>query len=172
VLNLSLSSASTDLPAAAGSSTDQTLASITVTNGVFNSAAVSWPSFAASAVVDSIALWQNSATDRVLFYTDGKQQVRIDKAASTSDTTLIVEPLYAAIPSGTVLIFSNGVSATMSALASAGDRTITVSAISAGIAIGHTADAVITGFGLPYTNGSSALAVTITPDVSSGWFKL
>lgn len=172
VINLSLSSASTDLPSGAGSSTDATLSGITYTNGVFNSSAATWASLAASATVSGVAVYQSAATDRLLYFTDGLQLVRVDKAASTSDTTLIVEPLYAGIPNGTVLVFSNGVSATLTALASAGDRALTVSAISGGIAIGHTANATITNFGLPYTNGSGAIAVTITPDVTGGWFTI
>lgn len=172
VINLSLSSASTDLPSGSGSSTDATLSGVTYTNGVFNSSAATWASLGASATVSGIVVYQSAATDRLLFFTDGLQLVRIDKAASTSDTTLIVEPLYAGIPNGTVLVFSNGVSATLTALASAGDRSLTVSAISGGIAIGHTANATITNFGLPYTNGTGAIAVTLTPDVSSGWFTI
>jgi hypothetical protein len=172
VLNLSLTSASTDLPSGAGSSTDQTLSSITFTNGIFNSANPTWNNVAATTLIQAIAVYQSLATDRLVFFTDGKLQVRIDKAASTSDTTLIVEPLYAAIPSGTVLVFSNGVSATLTVAANAGDRALTVSAISAGIAIGHTADAPITNWGLPATLGSQPTNVTFQVDSTNGWYKI
>jgi hypothetical protein len=54
-----------------------------------------------------------------------------------------------AIPNGTSLYFSNGAVATLTALASVGDRTLTVSALAASIAAGKYATAPATSSGLP-----------------------
>ncbi|NWJ46464.1 MAG: hypothetical protein HXX08_11345 [Chloroflexi bacterium] len=172
VTNLSLSSASTDLSAAAGGSTDQTLTSVGITNGIFTSANPSWASVAANTVIDAIAVFQSAPTDRLVYITDGKIQVRVDAAASTSATTLFVEPLYAPIPNSSTIPLSNGVVATLTAGANAGDTSLTVSALSAGVAIGHTGDVAFTNGGLPVTLGSQPTTFNYTVDATNGWFLL
>lgn len=175
VMNLSLASASTDIIAAAGSSTDQTLAGVSITNGIFNcTSPVAWTAnVAATTLISAIVLYQSLATDRVAFITDGKIPIRVVTTAASSATTVAIEPIYATIPNGTVIPMSNGVSITLTAQANAGATSLTCSALSAGIAAGHTGDATILSFNLPATTGSPGLqTVSVAVDATNGWFKI
>jgi hypothetical protein len=80
----------------------------------------------------------------------------VSAAAATSATTIAVEKLAGPIPNSTAIVFSNGVTATLSAAANAFDRTLTVTALSAGIAAGHTADVQTTNSGLPFTGSGGS----------------
>ena len=73
-------------------------------------------------------------------------------------TTLLVEPIRYAIPNGTVLAFSTGQSAIMTALANAGDRSLTVSSTT--VTAGGRALAPATGSGLPVTPNGGNIVVT------------
>lgn len=133
--------------------TDQTLGSKTIVNGVFDAADVSYTALSGAAVI-GMAFYKSlgsAATDRVLYWMDGKTQVVVAADASISATTLWVEPLEGAIASGVGIIFSNGVTATLSAPAVAGARSLTVTALSAGIVAGHTGDVATTSSGMPFT---------------------
>jgi hypothetical protein len=164
------SSTSTDIPVAAGSSTDQTLTGVGCTKKIWTATVPQWPSVAASTLIGAIIFFQSAPTDRAVYFTDGKQLVRLTASAAAS-TTLQVEPLYAGIPNGTALVFSNGVTATLSAVANAGDTTLTVGSVT--IPKGHTADAPITGANLPVTTASgSAGTYTFTTDATFGLFTL
>jgi hypothetical protein len=175
VMNLSLASASTDLIAAAGSSTDQTLASVTITNGVFNcTSPVAWSAnVAASTLISALAIYQSAPTDRVAFVSDGKIPIRVVTAASGGATALAIEPIYATIPNGTAIPLSNGVTATLTSQANAGATALAVSALGGSVAVGHTGDATISGFNLPATTGSPGLqTVSVAVDATNGWFKI
>ena len=76
----------------------------------------------------------------------------------------MVEPIAYAIPSGTVLTFSSGQTATLTALANAGARVLTVSSTT--IAAGARALAPATGSGYPVTpnGGNIALAFDNGPN--------
>jgi hypothetical protein len=130
--------------------TDQTLTSPTVTSGVFDSADPSWGTVNAngSRKINAVGLYKDTgtaSTSRMVFINDGRQIVTCAAQAAVSATTIAVERLVAGIPSGTVLTFSNGATATLSAPANAGDRTITVSALAAIVTAGSRADAPMTG---------------------------
>jgi len=85
----------------------------------------------------------------------GKHIVTAD-ATLSAGTTLVVEPLKAAIPNGTVLAFSGGQNATLTSLANAGDRTLTVSSTT--ITTATSALAPATASGLPVTpNGGNII---------------
>lgn len=101
----------------------------------------------------------NSTSEMVALVT-GKQIVTCAAQAASSSTTIAVERLRGGIPNGTVLAFSNGASATLSALANAGDRTITVSSTAATITAGSRALSVYTGSGLPVTPNGGNILVT------------
>jgi hypothetical protein len=58
-------------------------------------------------------------------------------------------------------VFSNGVTATLSASAAEGDRTITVTAIAAAISAGHAADGYTTSAGLPVHPNGGNISLTI-----------
>lgn len=102
-----------------------------------------------------IVLTQNvsntAGSSRLVAFMDGRTMVRVVADASISATTLWVEPLEGALPSGTVIQMTNGVTVTLSAGASAAARSISVNAISAAISAGHHGDAQTTNSALPLT---------------------
>lgn len=111
----------------------------------------------------------SAATDTGLFFYDGKIQVVCNTAAAGAATTLLVEPLQAAIASGAALVFSNGVTATLTAPAAAGARSLAVSALGSGIAAGHVAEAPInTTPNYPITTNGGDITVSI--DATNGLF--
>jgi hypothetical protein len=138
--------------------TAQTLASKTVVAGTADAAD---PVFTAvsGATVEAIALYKDTgtpSTSRMIALLTGKRIVTANTQAAASATSILVEPLTAAIPNSTVLTFSNGASATLTALASAGDRSLAVSALAAIVTAASRALAPVTGSGLPVTpNGGN-----------------
>jgi hypothetical protein len=68
------SSTSTDIPAAAGSSTDQTYTA-SCTKKIWTATVPQWPSVAASTLIGAIIFYQSAPTDRAVYFTDGKQLV-------------------------------------------------------------------------------------------------
>lgn len=137
--------------------TKTNLASLTATAGVADAADVTFTSVT-GASVEAILLFKDTgtaSTSRVIALVTGKFIVTAD-AALAAGTTLVVEPLAAAIPNGTVLAFHTGQSATLTALANAGDRSLTVSSTT--ITAGARALAPATGSGLPVTpNGGNII---------------
>lgn len=135
-----------------------TLTSPTVASGVAGAANVTFTAVT-GATVEAILIYKDTgtaSTSRVSTLVDGRHIVTCAAQAAASATTIAVERLAAAIPTATVLTFSNGASATLSALANQGDRTVTVTALAAIITAGSRADAPATGAGLPVTpNGGS-----------------
>lgn len=128
--------------------TAATLASKTQTLGVLDAAD---PTFSAvTGTVDALII-VDTTTSVPLIFIDGKMLVTVAATAATSATSIAVEKLAGPIPNGTAIVFSNGITATLTAAANALDRTLTVSALSGGIAAGHTADVQTTGSGLPFT---------------------
>jgi hypothetical protein len=137
------------------------LASPTVTAGVADAADITFTGVT-GASVEAVLIYKDTgtaSTSRVVAIIDGRQIVTCAAQAAVSATSVVVERLVAGIPNGTVLTFSNGASATLSALANAGDRTITVSALAAIITAGSRADAPTTGSGLPVTPNGGNIAV-------------
>jgi hypothetical protein len=142
--------------------TDQTLTSPTVTQGVANAANPTFPTVAGGNVVRAIAVYKDTgtaSTSRIVGYVTGKIIVRTSKAASISATSMDIEKLPFGLPSGTVLTFSDGKTATLSALANAGDRTLTVTALAAAVAVDKVALAAITGSNFPMTTNGGNIVV-------------
>jgi hypothetical protein len=139
--------------------TAQTLTSPTVVAGVADAADPTFTAVAGGNTVRAVLLYKDTgtpSTSRVIGFITGYFVVRTSAAASTSATSVSVDKLPYAIPNGIVLTFSDGKTATLSALANAGDRTITVSALASGIAVDKVALSPITGSGLPIvTNGGN-----------------
>lgn len=100
------------------------------------------------------------ASGKNLFFNDGRVQVIVAADASSSATTLAVEPIEGTIASGVAIVFSNGITATLTSQASAGARTLAVSAISGAIAAGHTGDAATLNNGLPLTAAGNGVTIT------------
>jgi len=141
--------------------TPQTLASKTNVSGVLDASDSTFTAVSGS-VVNAIIMYRDSgveSTSRVLALMDGHQIVVCAMTAAAAATTVGVERLVAGIPNGTVLAFSNGASATLSALANAGDRTITVSSLAAQITAGSRADSVSTGSNLPVTPNGGDITI-------------
>lgn len=150
-----------------------TLTSPTMTQGVANAANPTFTAVTGNAC-RAIILYKDTgtaSTSTLIMFNAGKFIVTADAAAASSATTIVVEPLPAAIPNLTVLTFSNGATATLSALANAGDRALTVSSLAATVASGSRALAPVTASGLPVTpNGGN---INITWDTgASKIFKL
>lgn len=142
--------------------TPQTLTSPTVSNGAFDAADSTFTAVTGNSV-EAVAIYKDTgtpSTSRMIAIIDGRHIVTCAAQASSSATSVAVEPLAAGIPSGTVLTFSNGASATLSGAASAGDRTLTVSSLAATITAGSRADAPATSSGLPVTPNGGNIAIT------------
>jgi hypothetical protein len=138
------------------------LTSPTVTAGVADAADVTFTAVS-GASCEAVFLFRDTGTtttSRMVALLDGRQIVTVSATAASSATTVFVERLRGGIPNGTVIAFSDGHSATLSALASAGDRSLTVSALAAGIANGSRGDAPITGSGLPVTPNGGNITYT------------
>lgn len=138
-----------------------TLTAPTVTQGVADAAD---PTFTAvsGASVEAVLVYKDTgtaSTSRVAAIIDGRQTVTVSADASASATTLWVERLAGPIPNATVLTFSNGKSATLGALANAGDRSLTVGALANAIAADSRADAPTTAAGLPVTPNGGDITV-------------
>ena len=156
VVNLSLPDFLDDI-SAARIGTDQALASKTLSAaGVFDAADPTWPSsdFATQKTFHAFAICRDSGaegTSEVVYFGCGQQLVTVAADASSSATTLWVEPLAGALPNGAVIQLTNGVAATLSAPASAGARSLSVNALSGAVAAGNHGVAATTGSGFPWT---------------------
>lgn len=138
------------------------LSSKTVTQGVFDAADQTFTNVTGS-TVQAIAIYKDTGTagtSRMIAFIAGKVAVTCDTQAASTATSIAVEPLKAAIPNGTTLAFSNGASATLSAAANAGDRSLTVSALAATITAGSRALAPVTGSGLPVTPNGGNIVIS------------
>lgn len=141
--------------------TDATVSNKAEIRGTLSCDPISFAAFSGS--FDAMVIYEldNNDSDSVpLIWIDGRLKVTLAAAASTSDTTLAVQRLSAPLPSGTVLRFSNGVAATLSAAANAGARTLAVTAIAGGIAAGHEAEAYKTNPGFPGSSSGSSFSLT------------
>lgn len=141
--------------------TDQTLTTPTLVNGVLDADDVSYTGVPAG-TIDAVIIYDNTTTTPLIFV-DGKTQVVVAADAASSATTVWVKKLEGAIPSGTAIVFSNGVTATLSSGAAAGALSLAVTALPGAIAAGHQADVPTTNSGFPLTLGS-ATNVTIPWD--------
>ncbi|MDB5937256.1 MAG: hypothetical protein JWQ01_4600 [Massilia sp.] len=155
--------------------TAQPLGTKTVSSaGIFSSANPSFTGLPSSGTGKYLVVYKDTGvagTSPLIALYDGTETVTCAVAAIATNTTVKVDPLTAPIASGTAIVFSGGTTATLSALANAGDRTITVTALAGGIAQGETGPAVTTGANMPITL-TSGLTVTDTVDATNGWFKL
>lgn len=145
-----------------------TLANKTVASGVADADDLVFTAVT-GATVEAIAIFKNTgtpSTSRMIALLTGKHIVTCNTQANSTATAIPVEPLVAGIPSGTVLTFSNGATATLSALASAGDRSLTVTALAANITAGSRALAPATGSGLPVTPNGGDINVAFSSGVN------
>jgi hypothetical protein len=140
---------------------DATLSSKTQAKGYLGCAAISFAAFTGDFSAMLISELVTDDTDsNPLIWVDGRIKVVCAAAAASSATSIAVQRLSAGIPNGTVLRFSNGVAATLTAAANAGDRTLTVSALAAGIGAGHEAEPYKTNPGFPGSSSGSSFSLT------------
>lgn len=142
--------------------TKQNLASKTVTNGVADAADVTFTSVTGN-TVEAVAIFEDTGTDstsQMICFITGKFIVTCAVQAAASATSIVVDRLPYGIPNSTVLVFSNGASATMTSAANAGDRSIAVSALAAIVTANSRALAPATGSGLPVTPNGGNIVVS------------
>lgn len=170
VVNLDLLQWLSDIDASSVG-TDVALAGKSTTLGVLNASAWTHLNTVVGAnPVRGLVLYKDTGvagTSAVFGFYDGKIQVEVDSAAAPGNTAIIVCPLPGPIPNGTVITFSNGVQATLTAGAAFNDRVLTVAALGGAIAAGHTADVTSTNSNLPSPTGGT-MNIQITPDIISG----
>jgi hypothetical protein len=110
------------------------------------------------------------ADDELLAYFDGKIEVVLAANAAGGATTIYVDPLPAALASGTALDFGGGATCSLSAGAAVGARSLSVSAFGAAATAAATAaNVAISGNILPFALGGGAFTVTID---AAGLFQL
>lgn len=145
--------------------TKQNLANKTATNGVADADDVTFSSVT-GATVEAVAIFEDTGTEttsQMIALITGKHIVTA-AASIAAATTLPVERLVAGIPNSTVLAFSTGQSATLTAAANAGDRTLTVSSTTVTVAARALAPA--TGSGLPVTPNGGNIAIAWDANVN------
>lgn len=165
VVNLSLLDVVGDVNAARVG-TDIAIPSKTLVDGNLGCNPLAWAAFTGAFSVALLSeVVSGDTTDNPLIWVDGRTKVVLASAATSGDTTLRISKLDVDLPSGTVLAFSNGVSATLSSAASAGARTVAVSAIGANIAVGHEAEPYQTNPGLPGSSSGSTYTLTFASNI-------
>lgn len=143
--------------------TDATVSGKTQTLGNIGCSAINWPAFSGNFTGALISELITDDTDsNPLIWIDNRAKVVLASVAATSDTTLRVQKLDLPLSNGTVLRFSNGINATLTADAAIGARTITVSALSGGIAVGHEAEAPKTNAGFPGSSSGATFQLSFT----------
>lgn len=162
VINLTKIATFADVDGAkVGGQADKALANcVVMANGIIDADdPASWTAWTGTVNAFLLALGATPGTagNIPIVFQDGKTCVHVAANAASSATTIYVLPLEGDIANGSTIVFSCGVTATLSAGATAGDKTLTVSALSGAIAAGHTGDAAVTGSGLPATLTSGTL---------------
>jgi hypothetical protein len=139
--------------------TKQNLTTKTVTNGIADADDVTFTAVTGNSV-EAVAIFEDTGTEstsQMIALVSGKQIVTCNTALAAG-TALLVEPIKYGIPNSTVLAFSGGQNATLTALANAGDRVLTVTSTT--ISIATSALAPATGSGLPVTPNGGNIVVT------------
>jgi len=135
------------------------LTSPTIVAGVADAADVTFTSVS-GASVEAVAIIRDTgsnATSEMVAIITGKQIV-VCNTNLAAGTALLVEPIKYGIPNGTTIAFSTGQSATLTALANAGDRVLTVTSTT--VTAGARGLAPNTGSGLPVTPNGGNIVVT------------
>lgn len=146
------------------------LSGLTTTSGIADAADVTFTAVT-GATVEAVAIIRDTGTNttsEMIALITGRHIVTA-AATIAAATTLPVERLVAGIPNGTVLAFSTGQTATLTALANAGDRTLTVTSTT--VTAGARALSAATGSGLPVTPNGGNISVAFDNGVNK-IFKL
>lgn len=160
---IDLSSASTLADVSANSNgADVAITGVTDVLGVVNASPWTWSGLAATKSW-GVAIYDSTAANDLLAWIDGYYQVYVITQAAASSTAIAVARLPVQIATGTVLNFSNGASATLSAQANVGDTSLAVTSTAAIITRQATADAPTLNAGLPVTPAPGG-SLQLTPD--------
>ena len=133
--------------------TDATISGQTLTGDVWNASAWTYTGLTATQVNATAVYSLTTANDLVAFI-DGRIQIYVTTQAVATNTSIAIQRLAAAIPNGTVIAFSNGQTATLTAQANVGDTSLTVSSLGGRVARQSTADCYTLGVGIPMTPGA------------------
>ena len=148
---IDISSAST-LSDVSGNSigTDVSLSGVTNTLGVINASGFTWTSLTATKAW-AIAIYDSTAANDLVAFLDGTYQLYVITQQAAASTSIAVARLSVVIPSGTVIVFSDGTTATTTAQNAIGDTSLAVSSTAAIIHRQATADCATLQCGLPVT---------------------
>jgi hypothetical protein len=152
--------------------TSAALTAKTITNGIADAADITFTAVTAGAAIPGLLVYQSSAVtgggdvaataQRIIAYLDGKGRVEMAAGAALNATALIPEDLPGAIPSGGTLGLISGTgpaTITTTALANAGDRALTVAAITSAIVAGAVYDYTTTNANLPVTPNGGDIVI-------------
>lgn len=159
-INLTLADNLDDIDGARVGSDSSALTSPTTTKGTFDADDVTFSSV--TGTIHGHVIYKDTgvaSSSRLLYFIDGKTQVVVAADAASSATTIWTPRLEGAVANGTAMIFSNGVTGTLSSGPSQFARSLAVTALANSIAAGHHADVQTNNSGLPLTltNGSFTL---------------
>jgi len=101
-----------------------------------------------------------ATTSKLIALISGDFIVTAAQTATSGATIIYVDKLPYGIAGSTVLTFSNGQAATLSATANAGDRTLTISSLSGSVTQGSVALAPQISSGFPVTPNGNNIVVT------------
>ena len=158
--------------------TDPTLASVTAAGGAVDAADPAWtavadPGAGVTGDVVAVVYYKSTgvaATSSLIAFNDGRIRVVCAANAAAAATTVYVEKLDGPIPNSTVLVFSNGLSVTLSAPGVENDRTLTVVGLGgSGVAAGHAADVYTTSAGLPVHPNGGNIKLTLDNGVKKAF---
>lgn len=174
-VDITTAAIASDLGAAGGANTngtDVTLSGVTVTAfGIFNASSATWTNLSATKSY-AVALYDSTASNDLIAWIDGTQQVYVVTQAAAASTAIAVNRLPSAIANTTVIVFSDGASATLSGQANVGDTSLAVSSTAAIVHRQATADVMtyntVVGStaGLPFTPGAGS-SMTVTWDTGA-----
>ena len=152
--------------------TSAALASVTFTDGVLDAADVTFSAVGAGAAITSILVYQSSAVtggadvaataQRLIGILDGKFRFTVAAAASGGATSVSVDALMLGIASGAVASNISGTgpaTITLSGAASAGGRTLAVSALGSALSADAVYEVGYTGSNLPITPNGGDISV-------------
>lgn len=138
--------------------TPQALSGKTNVGGVLDASDVTFtavPSIATYAIIYKDT--GTNSTSPLIGLIDGEETVTAAVTANTGATSIIVDPLVAALAIGATVLFG-GVTATLTATAAVGARSLTVSALSGGVPQGTVGVSSGQG-GLPTTTIGADIAI-------------
>ena len=155
-----------------GNGADISLTGVTVgAFGILNASSATWTSLSATKSY-AVALYDSTASNDLIAWIDGNQQVYCATQAAASATAVALNRLSNAVANNTTAVFSDGSSAVLSAQANVGDTSFTTTALAAIVHRQATADVptyntvVGSTAGLPFTPGAGS-SMTVTWDTGA-----